>query len=81
MTGIPTMSGEETETQTGDGHVTTETDCSEAATSQDGWRPPEARSKAQSRGPFRAPRKQPALLTPSFWTHGPQTKQSLFLLF
>ena len=26
MTGIPTMRGEETETQTGDGHVTTETE-------------------------------------------------------
>lgn len=81
MTGIPGMRGEETDADGcwpcghGDG------DCSEAATGQGWLAATGSRSEAQSRGPFRARRKQPALLTPSLWTHGPQTKQSLFLLF
>lgn len=69
-----TMGGEETEMQMDDGHRPMETETGvRQPQARDGWRPPEASREAWSRGTFRAPRKEPALLTPSFWTHGSQT--------
>ena len=68
------MRGEETETQMDDGHGPMETETgARQPQARDGWRPPEASREAWSRGTFRAPRKEPALWTPSFWTYGPQT--------